>query len=143
MPEKPPSNPANHAEDFAHRYARDLDAYCAVRMEQLGLPERLHGTRDLEGNGRWTAFIARDRQGGSLLEGIAVNSGCLDPQLLKGKPGTRDYAKVSLRDRIDGIIAHEYEEDRLGSHGAVLKHGAKTALPVTDGARRILKAMGR
>ena len=28
-------------------------------MEELGIPERLHGTRDLEGDGRWTAFIAR------------------------------------------------------------------------------------
>ena len=92
---------------------------------------------------RWTAFIARDRQGGSLLEGIAVNSGCLNPQLLKGKPGARVYARASLEDRIDAIIAHEFEEDRLGSHEAALKHGAKTALPVTDGSRRILKAMGR
>jgi len=41
------------------------------------------------------------------------------------------------------IIVHEYEEDRLGSHQAALKLGAKTALPVTDGARRILRAMGR
>ena len=55
----------------------------------------------------------------------------------------RVFAKAKLKDRIDAIIAHEYEEDRLGSHEASLKHGAKTALPVTDGARRILKAMGR
>jgi hypothetical protein len=143
MTEKPPSEPADHAADFAHRYSRDLDAYCAIRMQELGIPERLHGTRDLEADGRWTAFIARDRQGGSLLEGIAVNSGCLNPELLKGKPGARVFAKARLRDRIDAIISHEYEEDRLGSHDAALKHGAKTALPVTAGARVILKAMGR
>ncbi|AGA26497.1 hypothetical protein [Singulisphaera acidiphila] len=143
MPNRLPQDPADHAEDFAQRYSRDLDAYCAVRMEELGTPERLHGTRDLEGDGLWTAFIARDRQGGSLLEGIAVNSGCLNPQLLKGKPGARIYAKASLKDRIDAIIAHEFEEDRLRSHEAVLKHGGKTELPVTDEARRILKAMGR
>jgi hypothetical protein len=112
-------------------------------MEELGIPEHLHGTRDLEGGGRWTAFIACDRQGGSLLEGIAVNSGCLNRLLLKGKPGARVYAKARLKDRIDAIIAHEYEQDRLGSHEAALKNGAKTALPVTDGARRILKAMER
>jgi hypothetical protein len=46
---KPPRDPADHAQDFAFRYARDLDAYCAVRMEELGIPERLHVTRDLEG----------------------------------------------------------------------------------------------
>lgn len=143
MSDKPPPDPADHAADFARRYAHDLEAYCAVRMEELRIPERLHGTRDLEGDGRWTAFIARDRQGGNLLEGIAVNSGCLNPELLKGKPGERVYARSSLKDRIDAIIAHEFEEDRLGSHEAALKHGGKTALPVTDGARRILRAMGR
>ena len=60
-------------------------------MEQLGIPERLHGTRDLEGDGRWAAFIARDRQGGSLLEGIAVNSGCLIRHC------SRESRAVSLR----------------------------------------------
>ncbi|WP_406699658.1 hypothetical protein V5E97_12435 [Singulisphaera sp. Ch08] len=47
MFDTPPPDPADHAEDFAHRYAYDLVAYCAVRMAELGIPERLHGTRDL------------------------------------------------------------------------------------------------
>jgi hypothetical protein len=62
---------------------------------------------------------------------------------LKGRPGGRLYAKARLRDRIDAIITHEYEEDRLGSHEASLKHGGNTKLPVSDGARRILRAMGK
>ena len=143
MPETPPPDPADHAEDFAHRWADRLDEYCAVRMEELGIPERSHGTADLEGDGGWRAFIARDRQGGNLLQGIVVNSGCLNPELLKGKPGARVFAKARLRDRIDAVIAHEYEEDRLGTHQLALKHGPKTELPVSDGARRILKAMAR
>jgi hypothetical protein len=143
MTDKPPEESAEHAEEFAHRWADRLDEYCAIRMEELGIPKHLHGTRDLEGDGRWTAFIARDRQGGSLLEGIAVNSGCLNPELLNGMKGGRIWPKARLRDRIDAIIAHEYEEDRLGSHEAAIKHGAKTKLPVTDGARKILRAMGR
>jgi hypothetical protein len=49
MTYKPPADPADHAEDFAHLYACDLGAYCAVRMEELGLPECLHGTRDRQG----------------------------------------------------------------------------------------------
>lgn len=89
MPDTPPPDLADHAADFAHRYSRNLDAYCAVRIEELGIPERLHGTRYLEGDGGWTAIIACDRQGTSLLEGIAVNSGCLNPQLHKGKLGER------------------------------------------------------
>jgi hypothetical protein len=34
------------------------------------------------------------------------------PQLLKGKKGGRIWAKVRLKDRIDAIIAHEYEKLR-------------------------------
>jgi hypothetical protein len=143
MPDSPPTDPADHAEDFAHRYEVSLDQYCALRMEELGIPDHLHGSPDLEGDGRWRAFIARDRQGGGLLKGITVNSGCLNPELLQGKPGVRVFARARLRDRIDAIIAHEYEEDRLGTHELALKHGAKTELPVSDGARRILRAMGR
>lgn len=113
-------------------------------MEELGIPEHLHGTRDLEDDGRWTVFIARDRQGGSLLEGIAIHSGCLNPQLLKGKPGARVFARARLRDRIDAIIAHEYEELRHeGSHAAALKAAPKTMLPISDEARRLCRAMAR
>jgi hypothetical protein len=56
---------------------------------------------------------------------------------LVGK-GSRVWPKSTLRDRIDAIIAHEYEEDRTGSHEAALKAAPKTGLPVTKGARRIL-----
>jgi hypothetical protein len=42
---------------------------------------------------------------------------------------------------IDAIIAHEWEESRHGTHEAAVKAGPKTELPVTDGARRILRAM--
>jgi hypothetical protein len=143
MIEKPPSDPAAHAEDFAHRYAHDLDAYCAIRMEELGIPEHLHGAPDFASDGQWRAFIAHDRVGGRITTGITVNSGCLNPHLLKGLPGSRVFAHATLRDRIDAIIAHEYEEDRLGTHELALRHGAKTALLVTEGARRILRAMGR
>lgn len=143
MLEIPPSDPADHAEDFAHRYALELDAYCAVRMEELGIPKRLLGATDFAGDGKWKAFIAHGRSGGNLTDGISVNSGCLNPDLLKGEKGGRLFAKAQLRDRIDAVIAHEYEEDRLGSHEAALKNAPKTALPITEGARRILRAMGR
>jgi hypothetical protein len=143
MTEHPPEDPADHAEDFAHRYAHDLDAYCAIRMGELGIPKHLHGATDFDGDGRWKAFIAHDRVGGRITDGISVNSGCLNPDLLKGNRGARVFAQARLKDRIDAIIAHEYEEDRLGTHELALRHGAMTALPVTDGARRILRATGR
>jgi hypothetical protein len=143
MPHKPPTDPADHAEDFAHRYEFPLDQYCALRMQELGIPEHLFGAPDYEGDGKWKAFIAHERMGGNITSGITVNSGVLNPALLKGMKGARVFAKARLRDRIDAIISHEYEEDRLGTHELSLKHGAKTALPVSDGARRILGAMGR
>jgi hypothetical protein len=143
MTEKPSSDPADHAEDFAHRYEFPLDQYCAIRMQELGVPKDLHGATDFETDGKWRAFIAHNRTGGRLTAGITVNSGCLNSELLKGHKGARAFAKARLRDRIDAIIAHEYEEDRLGSHEASLKYAMKTALPITDGARRILKAIGR
>ena len=139
----PPPDPADHAEEFSHDWADRLDEYCAVRMQELGIPEHLIGAPDFGADGRWRAFIAHGLSGGSITTGITVNSGCLNSELLKGEKGVRVFAKARLRDRIDAIIAHEFEEDRLGSHEAALKHGAKTMLPVSDGARRILRAMGR
>lgn len=140
--DRPPPDSADHAEDFAHRYERELDQYCAIRMEELGIPKRLHGATDFDGDGRWKAFIAHEREGGNITDGISVNSGVLNPELLRGK-GSRVWPKARLRDRIDAIIAHEYEEDRTGSHEDALKAAPKTELPISEGARRILRAMSR
>jgi hypothetical protein len=143
MSENPPTDPADHAEDFALRYEIPLDQYCAIRMGELGIPEHLHGATDFAGDGRWKAFIAHGRSGGSLTDGISINSGCLNPELLKGRKGGQVFAKARLRDRIDAIIVHEFEEDRLGTHELALTHAPKSALPISDEARRILRAMGR
>ncbi len=111
-------------------------------MQELGIPEKLLGAPDYAGSGRWCAFIAHESEGGNITTGITVNSGCLNPELLKGK-GSRIWPHARLRDRIDAIIAHEYEEDRTGSHPGALKAAPKTELPISNGARRILRAMGR
>lgn len=87
-------------------------------------------------------FDPPGRSGGNISRGITVNSGVLNPDLLKGR-GRRVWAKARLRDRIDAVIAHEYEESRTVDHDAALKAAARTGLPVTDGARRILRAMAR
>jgi hypothetical protein len=84
-------------------------------MEDLGIPAQLLGAPDFDGDGHWRAFIARERQGGNLTTGININSGVFNPQLVNGK-GSRLWRKARLRDRMDTIIAHEYEEYRLGSH---------------------------
>ena len=63
----------------------------------------------------------------------------LNPDLLKGKKGGHIWPKASLRDRIDTIIAHEWAEDKTLDHDAALKSAAKTELPVSEGAKRILR----
>lgn len=140
---KPPEDPADHAEDFSRRWADRLDEYCALRMQELGIPEDKLGADDLRKNMKWCAFDWPGREGGNITGGITINSGVLNPDLLRGGKGGRIWAKARLRDRIDAIIAHEWEESKSTDHVAALKAGPRTALPITDGARRILKAMAR
>jgi hypothetical protein len=137
-----PTDPADHAQDFGRRYAAPLDQYCVLRMEELGIPDDKNGTDDLRKNMRWAAFDTEGRSGGHITGGITVNSGCLNPKLLKGK-GSRIWPKARLRDRIDAIIAHEWEESKHVDHVAALKAAPKTELPISDEARRILWAMAR
>jgi hypothetical protein len=76
--------------------------------------------------------------------GMVVNSGALNPELLKGKKGERLWAKMRLKDRIDAIIAHEYEELRAGGgHVDALKAAARTELPISAEARRLNRARAR
>jgi hypothetical protein len=139
----PPSNPADHAQDFAHRYAKELDRYYAIRMEELGIATEELGAADRDRNKPWRAFEPDERKGGTIAEGIVVDSGALNPDLLHGRKGASIWRKARLRDRIDAIIAHEYEENRHGTHAQAVKAAATTELPVTQGARRILRAMAR
>ena len=139
----PPPDPAEHAEQFAHDWADQLDEYCALRMQELGIPEHFLGADDLRKDMRWCAFDAEGREGGNISSGITVNSGALNPELLKGEKGGRIWSKARLRDRIDPVVAHEFEESQTTDHVAALKAAAKTELPVTDGARKILRAMAR
>ena len=112
-------------------------------MKELGIPDDKNGTDDLRKDMRWCAFDSEGRSGGHLTGGITVNSGALNPDLLKGSKGGRIWPRARLRDRIDAIIAHEWEESKHANHIAALEAAPKTALPIGDGARRILKAMAR
>jgi hypothetical protein len=144
LTDKPPADAAEHAQDFARRWRDKLEEYCAIRMQELGIPDDMNGQPDYGGGGRWHAFDSHGRKGGANTTGVVVDSGVLNPDMLKGKKGGRIWPKARLRDRIDAIIAHEYEELRhQGSHGAALKAAAKTKLPISDEARRLCRAMAR
>ena len=113
-------------------------------MEELGIPQDMNGQPDYDGNGRWMAFNPYGRQGGENTTGVVVDSGVLNPGLLKGEKGGRIYPRMRLRDRIDGAISHEYEELRHGgSHAAALKAAPETELPISDEARRLNRARAR
>ena len=112
-------------------------------METLGIPEDKLGADDLRKNMRWCAFDREGRSGGNITGGVTVNSGALNLDLLKGRSGGRIWPKASLRDRIDAIIAYEWEESKTTDHALALKAAPNTELPVTAGARRILRAMAR
>jgi hypothetical protein len=143
MPEKPPPDPAEHAQDFARRYREPLDWYCTIRIQELGIPENKNGAPDFDRDGRWRAFDPEGRSGGNITSGIYLNSGVLNPELLKGKKGGRIWPKARLRDRIDAIIAHEWAESKTTDHVAALRAAHRTELPISDEARRICRAMAR
>jgi hypothetical protein len=73
-----------------------------------------------------------------------VDSGVLNPELLKGQKGGRIWSKMRLKDRLDATIAHEYEELHAGGkHAEAVKNAAKTKLPISDDARRLNRARTR
>jgi hypothetical protein len=144
MTDKPPRDPADHAEDFAHRWCDKLEEHCSVRMQELGIPDDMNGQPDYDGDGRWTAFNPYGRQGGENTTGVVIDSGVLNPDLLKGEKGGRIWARMRLRDRIDGAISHEYEELRHGGdHAAAVKAAPKTELRISYEARRLNRARAR
>jgi hypothetical protein len=141
--EKPHADPADHAEDFSRRWRDRLEEYCTLRMHELGIDKDLNGEPNYAGDGKWWSFNPSGRIGGNTISGIVVDSGALNPELLKGQKGSRHWREARLRDRIDAIIAHEYEESQCQDHVKALKAAAKTELPITEGARRICSAMAR
>ena len=136
-----PANPAEHAEEFAHRWRDKLEQHCTIRMDELGIQKDMNGEPGYDGDGRWIAFDPYGRKGGNNTTGVVVDSGVLNPDLLKGQKGERLFPLTRLRDRIDAIIAHEYEELRHGSHVEALQAAATTELPISDEARRLCRAM--
>jgi len=140
-----PTNTADHAVQFAHRWADRLEFYVEGRMHSLGIPERQIGHGDPDHGIRWRVFFPYATTGGSVIgQRIGVNSGVLNPDLLAKPYGPRAatvWAKSRLRDRIDAVIAHEQQEGLGLSHDETVRRAADTPLPITQGARRILRAI--
>jgi hypothetical protein len=134
--------PADHAEDFANRWAQEMDYLTGDRMAELGIPTERTGSR-IPGKGHAT-FIPHERDGGGndRFGGLTVDSGAFNPEPLGTLAGNKEWAKARLRDRLDATIAHEHEEARRGgSHVEALKHAPDTELPIRERARDLLRAM--
>jgi len=73
-----------------------------------------------------------------------ADSGILKTDLLKadyGKKAPTLFGRSRPHDRLDAIIAHEYEKQRTGSHASALNAAPKTDLPIGERAREIAIAM--
>lgn len=136
--------PAEPAEQSAVEWRDVIEAHVALRNEELGIRDHMNGEPDHHGDGRWRSFHPHGRQGGENTTGVVLDSGLLNPDLLKGEKGGRLWAKARLRDRIDAAISHEYEElMHGGDHSAAIEAAPRTNLSISDMARRINRARAR
>jgi hypothetical protein len=135
-------NPAEHARDFAERYAEPMNYHVENRMMELGIPTDRIGARKYGNPHR--AFWPEETTGGGNVPGrrLTVDSGVFNAALLANRPEAGNvWAKSRLRDRIDAIIAHEDAESLTGDHDLAEAMAPDTTLPITDGARQILRAI--
>jgi hypothetical protein len=107
-----PRDIADHASAVAQEWEDVAEGWVRRRMKELGIPEHMLGEPVYAGDGRWRAFDPKGKTGGSNTTGVVVDSGILNPELLKGKKGGRIWPKLSARARAEAAIAHEYEELR-------------------------------
>lgn len=139
-----PADPGLHAQQIAREWEDVGERHVRRRNRELGIPKDMNGQPDYGGDGRWRAFDPYRRIGGANTTGVVVDSGVLNPELLKGQRGGRIWPRMRLKDRIDAIIAHEYEELRAGGrHAEAIRNAAKTELPISGEARRLNRARAR
>ncbi len=73
---------------------------------------------------------------------LTVDSGVSNSDLMANRlEAGQVWAKSSLRDRIDAVIAHEDAESLTGDHDLAEAMAPDTTLPITDEVRQILRAI--
>jgi hypothetical protein len=137
-----PADAAEHAADFAERYAESMDYLVSQRMMDLGIPVEQIGAS--AHNIPHAAFWPHERTGGGNVPGprYTVDSGVFNPELMsKRLKAGPVWAKSRLRDRIDAIIAHEVAESQTRDHLAAEAMAPDTPLPITERARHLLRVI--
>jgi hypothetical protein len=144
MPERPPTDPADHAEDFSRRYEEPLDWHGGLLMEEVGIPSDRIGARDIR-YGVWRNFFPGEREGGGLAPGgrISLDSGIFNPERMAhlGPEASRAWARASVKDRAKARIAHEDMEYRTGTHEGAVEYAPETDLRIGGRARALLRAI--
>ena len=111
-------------------------------MMELGIPADRIGARKYGYPHR--AFWPEETTGGGNVAGrqLTVDWGVFDAELTVNRPEAGAvWAKSRLRDRIDAVIAHEDAESLTGDHNFAEAMAPNTTLPITDGARHILRVI--
>ena len=149
MTEKPPADPADHAEDFSRRYAEDLEIVAGQAMMDLGISNDQMGERDHERGSQINSFFPQDGQGGTVSHAgqVTLDSGLMNPELLTENDDAdtrRAWQRTRLGDRAQAIIAHELAEHEYGGDDELaLIAGPETKRPVSQAARELLRQMER
>ena len=147
MTETPPSDPADHAEDFGRRYVRDLDIPVGQAMMDLNLAKEQMGARDHERGSEHFCFFPGDREGGTFSPSrqVTLDSGLMNPDLLAhyDEETQRMWRRTRIGDRAQAIIAHELAEHEYEDHELALIAGPETPLPISRTARALLRQMER
>src|SRR5690348_14873161 len=136
MPDRPPSDPADHAEDFSRRYALDLEIAAGQAMMDLGLSDNQMGARDHERGSEHHGFFPQDRIGGSVNTAgqVTLDSGLMNPELLAenyDEAAQAAWKRTRLKDRAQAVIAHELAEAEYKDHELALIAGPESELPIS------------
>ena len=135
-------DPAEHARDFAERYAEPMNYHVENRMMEFGIPTDRIGARKYGYPHRDFLAGGDDRRRQRTGRRLTVDSGVFNAELMANRPEAGEvWAKSRLRDRIDAIIAHEDAESLTGDHDLAEAMAPDTTLPITEGARQILRAI--
>jgi len=142
-----PEDPAEHAAEFGRRYFGWADYVVSQRMIELGIDRNRIGEPDIDNGMVNAAFHSHNRIGGGIspVGQITVDSGLFNPTLMDylGQEAGQAWAKARAKDRLDAIVAHEYEEHAGGTHEGAMERAAETELPIREKSRSLLRIVAQ
>jgi hypothetical protein len=141
-----PTDPAEHATDFARRWRDILEVEVEAGriMAEVGIPPGRIGGRDIAASVRRNFFPDEQNGGGLSVDGgINLDSGIFNPEQMVhlGPEAQEAWLHARVRDRVRAVIAHEDMEYRTGSHEMAVEHAPETGLLVGGRVRKLLRAI--